>query len=133
MALLSRDAGPWFDGWGAIVSRVLVLAGMSHDGFQGDPVVTHFEKRTDLFVRQVLEADERAALSKIRYLDKDFSPFCPPEPDPGERLVCHSGAGHILFHEALIAGYTAEFAPSMTFLISLKTAPLNYLPRGNPS
>jgi radical SAM superfamily enzyme YgiQ (UPF0313 family) len=98
--------------------RVLILAGMAHDGFQGDPVLRHFEQRTDAFARDVLGVADRSQLSGLvcSVTDARFSPFAEVRASKA-RGVCYSGAGHILYHEACAAGYTAEFAPLGEFFV----------------
>lgn len=98
--------------------RVLILAGMAHDGFQGDPVLRHFEQRTDAFARDVLGVADRSQLSELvrSVTDARFSPFAEVRASKAHG-VCYSGAGHILHHEACLAGYTAEFAPLVEFFV----------------
>lgn len=92
---------------------LLVLAGQSIDGFQGDPVVDAFEATTARLLGDVFDAAAVADVDRRwRYARAGggFSPWA-VAPPRGRRQVCVTGAGHILYHEAHAAGFHAEFAP----------------------
>jgi radical SAM superfamily enzyme YgiQ (UPF0313 family) len=102
-----------------LLRKVLILAGMTSDGFQGDPVVHHFSGKTDHFLQGMLGSSNIVDLrERYRYGGKDaaFSPFAIKEA-PGVRKICQTGVGPILYREAELAGFTAEFAPITDFFV----------------
>jgi radical SAM superfamily enzyme YgiQ (UPF0313 family) len=97
--------------------KLLVLAGMTPDGFQGDPVVHQFSGSTDRFLSGMFGTSDVVDLGRrYRYGSPDgaYSPFALLE-SPGIRRTCQTGVGPILSAEAHEAGFETEFAPIADF------------------
>lgn len=102
--------------------RVLILAGMSRDGFQGDPIVDGFAGETAAFCGAVFGDAMAGRLGQeIVYRSGSgdelaFSPF-QTQPVPGVRQVCQTGVGPILAAEARAAGFHSDFASLHDFFV----------------
>jgi tRNA A37 methylthiotransferase MiaB len=99
-----------------MISKVLVLAGIASDGFQGDPVLGRFSDTTRRFLTDMLgDSDPDFLRGTYRYEQSaQFSPFSPGE-NVRTRKVCEAGVGPILAHEAKLASFDAEFAQIADF------------------
>jgi len=98
-----------------------MLAGMSRDGFQGDPVVDCFVPETTTFVQAVFGARSVGHLAESIIYRQDghapaFSPFL-SRPSSGVKQVCQAGVGPILAAEALAAELDSDFASLQDFFI----------------
>lgn len=98
-----------------------MLAGMSRDGFQGDPIVDRFASETASFAQVAFGTVAANDLSQAIVYRRDdggptFSPFQAP-PVAGVKQVCQTGAGPILAAEAMAAGFDSDFGSLQDFFI----------------
>lgn len=96
-------------------SKILVLAGVVSDGFQGNPVAKQLADSNTKFFGDVLGCPPAELQNRFRFdTSEEFSPFTTRD-SYSKRAVCEAGVGPILAYEAGLAGFDAEFAQISDF------------------